>query len=155
MNIESRRIADQLRRAFSGDPWHGSSLRDLLDGVNAEQAIARPLPSSHTIWELVLHIEIYVTVALEAVGGVPMPNLYGTEKDWPAAGSGASAWAAATTRMFERARDLAVAIDGFRDSRLPEMVPGRDYDFYYLFHGIVQHRLYHGGQIAMLKKAVA
>jgi hypothetical protein len=28
------------------------------------------------------------------------------------------------------------------------------YDFYYLFHGIVQHSLYHGGQIAMLKKAV-
>ena len=41
------------------------------------------------------------------------------------------------------------------DARLQDTVPGRQYDFYYLFHGIVQHSLYHGGQIAMLKKAMS
>ena len=25
----------------------------------------------------------------------------------------------------------------------------------YLFHGVVQHGLYHGGQVAMLKKALS
>ena len=45
------------------------------------------------------------------------------------------------------------AIEKFGDERLQETVPGRKYDYYYLFHGIVQHSLYHGGQIALLKKA--
>ena len=33
MNTECNRIADQLRRAFSGDPWHGPPLREILAGI--------------------------------------------------------------------------------------------------------------------------
>ena len=156
MNSESLRIADQLRRAFIGDPWHGSPLRDLLAGVSAEQAGIRPLPSAHTIWELVLHIEIYVNAAIEAMQGIPMPRLFGTEQDWPGvADSSPTVWSEAVGRLFRSADRLADAIERFTDARLQDTVPGRDYDFYYLFHGIVQHSLYHGGQIAMLKKAVS
>ena len=88
MNTETHRIADQLRRALSGDAWHGDAIGKLLSGVTAEQAQSRPLPRSHTIWELVLHIELWARIALDATQGVPMPRLYGTEKDWPAATGG-------------------------------------------------------------------
>jgi hypothetical protein len=40
-------------------------------------------------------------------------------------------------------------------SRLEEMVPGKEgahYTFYYMLQGVVQHELYHAGQIALLKK---
>jgi uncharacterized damage-inducible protein DinB len=154
MNQESLRIADLLRRAYSGQAWHGDPLSKLLSGVTADQAQARPLPSAHSIWDLVLHIEIYAHIALEATKGIPMPKLYGTEKDWPKpVDPGEIAWTAATTRLFETAGQLAQAIETFSDARLEAAVPGREYDFYYLFHGIVQHSLYHGGQIAMLKGA--
>ena len=156
MNTECHRIADQLRRAFQGQAWHGPSLRELLTNVNAEQANARPGKSSHSIWELVLHIDVWAKAALESFAGVPLPKLYGTEKDWIAvADSSAGAWQAATDRMFRTATELAQAIEGFADKRLTDVVPGRQYDFYYLFHGIVQHSLYHAGQIAMLKTALA
>jgi hypothetical protein len=156
MNSESARIADQLRRAFTGDPWHGSPVRDLLAGITVEQASARPLPHVHTIWELVLHMNTWLEAAFDAAKGTPMPQVYGTEKDWPAVrDSGAAAWAGATDRLFQSAERLAQAIEEFDDAKLTETVPGRQYDFYYLFHGIVQHSLYHGGQIAMLKKAVS
>jgi hypothetical protein len=155
MNSESLRIADQLRRAFTGDPWHGSPLLDLLAGIAAEQARARPLRSAHTIGELVLHVDVYLRAALEACQGVAMPKLYGTEGDWPALQDDSpAAWIAAQVRLFQNAERLAQAMEGFEDATLQETVPGRDYDFYYLFHGIVQHSLYHGGQIAMLKKAL-
>ena len=129
-----------------------SPLRDVLEGVSAEQARARPLGKAHTIWELVLHIDLYVRMALEATQGVPMPMLFGTEKDWPAPAEGDAAWSDATDRLFQHAEQLADVIEDFTDDRLDLPVPGRDYDFYYLFHGIVQHSLYHGGQIAILKK---
>ena len=156
MNSESLRIADQLRKAFTGDAWHGPPLRNALAGISPEQARIRPLPSAHTIWELVLHIELWTRVALEATQGIPMPKLYGTEKDWNTAADGnEAAWTRATENLFQTCEQLAQAIEGFDDSRLKDTVPGRRYDFYYLFHGIVQHSLYHGGQIAMLKRAVS
>jgi hypothetical protein len=155
MNAECRRIADQLRRAFSGDPWHGSPIRDLLEGITGEQACAHPLPSAHNIWDLVLHIEVYLDVALKATEGTPMPRLFGTEQDWPTATDrSAPAWPGTMQRLLESCERLAQAIDEFADQRLQDSVPGREYDFYYLLHGIVQHSLYHAGQIAMLKKAV-
>jgi hypothetical protein len=154
MNSESLRIADQLARAFAGDAWHGPPLRDLVSGITAEQAGERPLPSGHTIWELVLHIEVYVRLALEATHGVPMPKLYVTKEDWTVVKDpSAAAWADATKQMFDHAVALAMAVASFADTRLKDTVPGREYDFYYLFHGIVQHSLYHGGQIAMLRRA--
>ena len=155
MNAESLRIADQLRRAFAGDAWHGSPLRDLLAGVTSDEARARPLRHVHNIGELVLHIDVYLHVAFEATRGVPMPKLYGTERDWPALNDSTAAWTAAQDRMFQNAEKLAAAIHRFDDANLQAIVPGRAYDFYFLFHGIVQHSLYHGGQIAMLKKAIS
>jgi hypothetical protein len=156
MNSESLRIADQLRRAFTSDPWHGSPLLDLLAGITAEKARARPLRSVHSIWELVVHIDVYLQVALDATRGIPAPKLYGSEKDWPPLhDDSAAAWAAAEDRMFENAEKLAQTIEKLDDANLQATVPGRPYGFYYLFHGIVQHSLYHAGQIAMLKKVLS
>ena len=49
--------------------------------------------------------------------------------------------------------DLVASLAGFPDERLSDTVPGRDYSFYFLLHGAVQHNLYHAGQMAMLKVA--
>ena len=155
MNDECLRIADQLNRAFTGDAWHGPPLRELLNGITAEQARGRPLPSAHTIWELAVHIDLYVDAAFEAVQGTPMPRWFGTGQDWPQVNAtGEADWEETTDQLFRNAERLGRAIQKLQDKSLQETVPGRDYDFYYLFHGIVQHSLYHGGQIAMLRKAV-
>jgi hypothetical protein len=155
MNTECLRIADQLRRAFQGEAWHGPALRELVANVTAEQALAHPLASAHSIWEIALHIDAWTQHALGAVQGTAMPkDFYGTEKDWPAVTEKSSgAWRASTDKLFRTGEQLVKAIEGFSDERLKDIVPGRSYDFYHLFHGIVQHSLYHGGQIALLKKA--
>ena len=150
MNSECLRIADQLRRAIAGDAWHGPPLRDLLAGVTQEQARLRPMPSAHSIHELVVHIEIYLRVAADAIGGTPLPGMFETGEDWK---EGGSDWAAVNQKLFASSERLAQAIESFSDERLTETAPGRDYSFYYLFHGVIQHSLYHGGQIALLKKA--
>lgn len=157
-NTECSRIADQLRRAFGGDAWHGPSLRDLLSDVTHEQATARPLAAAHSIWELTLHIGVWTRAALESMHGVPMPAFVENmppEQNWPLIhDSGASAWKATVEKTLRAANELANEIERFGDERLGDTVPGRDYAFYNLFHGIVQHSLYHAGQIAILKKGL-
>lgn len=156
MNSECTRIADQLRRAIFGDAWHGPSLYEILEHVTAEQAAARPLPNAHTIWELVLHIETWMAQPLATITtGVPMRDVVGLAKeiDWPAVGkTDAAAWQEAKETVFNTAGELIGAIEIFRDQRLSDTVPGRDHSFYFLLHGVVQHTLYHAGQIAILKK---
>lgn len=84
-----------------------------------------------------------------------MAKIFGTPEDWPSlTAAGPKEWQAATKRLFVTGERLSGAIEKFGDSRLLEIVPGRQYDFYYLFHGIVQHSLYHAGQIGLLKKAL-
>jgi uncharacterized damage-inducible protein DinB len=153
MNSESSRIADQLRRAFEGEAWHGPDLKALLSDVKAARAHAHSLAGAHSIWELVLHIEVWTGAALQAIHGTPMPKIVGTAEDWrQVTDASAEAWSNAIKSLFKTKDELAAAMEQFPDRRLTETVPGRKYDFYYLFHGIVQHSLYHAGQIAILKK---
>ena len=49
---ELKRIADQFKRAYTGNAWHGPSLLEALADVTTEQALAHPIPNSHSIWEL-------------------------------------------------------------------------------------------------------
>ncbi len=66
---ESELIADQLRRAFEGDAWHGPALLELLQDVDAATAAAKPILEVHSIWELVLHVAAWDSAALRRVGG--------------------------------------------------------------------------------------
>jgi len=153
MNTECLRISEQLRRAFEGVAWHGPSLKELLLGVSVEQAQAHPIAGGHSIWELVLHIGVWEQVTLAALQGVPVPRILPPERDWIAVPDSAEAWPRDVHGLLEANRKLCNAIENLGDERLEEMVPGRKYDFYTILHGVVQHALYHAGQIALLRKS--
>lgn len=150
---EVERIARQLKRAHEGHAWHGPSLKELLGGVTAEQAAARPVAGAHTIWELVLHVEAWERVALRRLGGDPA-QIFNTEEDWSAAAGDDEAWHAALTRLAETSAALRAAILELADGGLDEPIhPGMS-SRYVTLHGVVQHTLYHAGQIAFVKKAL-
>src|SRR5258707_1163495 len=62
-------IAEQLRRAFYGDAWHGPAVLELLCEVGAETAAAKPIRGVHSIWELVLHIAVWDRAACQRLAG--------------------------------------------------------------------------------------
>jgi len=149
---ESARIADQLRRAFEGDAWHGPALLELLEDVEAASAAAKPLPDVHSIWELVLHIAAWDGAACRRIGGEAV-QLTGTANFPVVPKLTEAAWRRAVAET-KRTHDLLVkTVASLSESRLRERVPGKKYDFYHLLHGVAQHELYHAGQIAILKKA--
>jgi uncharacterized damage-inducible protein DinB len=152
---ETFRLADQIRRAFEGNAWHGDSILELLSGVNAATAAARPIKTAHSIWELLLHIAAWDDDVVRRIGGtvvnVTDEQNFPTIKD-----TSEAAWTQAIESTKKTHNELIKAVASFPDSRLTEQVPGKSekyYNFYYPFTGIVQHELYHAGQIALLKKA--
>lgn len=134
--------------------WHGSALWDLVNDVTAAQAAERIVPGAHTIWELVLHVTAWTEIARERLIGSanadPTP-----EEDWPPVpDTSPEAWRATLERMKEAHRELAADVAKLGDSDLIGRVPGKDHTVLTMVHGIVEHDAYHGGQIAVLKKAL-
>lgn len=154
---ETARIADQLRRAFSGEAWHGDSLVEILNGVTAAQASARPVKRAHSIWELVLHITAWDSAVRRRLAGEAV-DLSDEQNFPPVMDTSEGAWLRAVEQAKRVHGELIEAVTAFPDERLSEKVPGKKsepdwYDFYFMLHGVVQHELYHAGQIALLKKA--
>jgi len=157
MTTECQRIADALASALSGDAWYGDPLSKILSNVTAADATAHPIPNAHSIWELLRHVEAWVQFALGAVRGIPIPAwpTMPAEQDWPpVVQRGEQEWNAAVASFLSTHSSLVEAIKTLNDDRLDQTVPGRAYNFYHLFHGLIQHAAYHGGQMALLKKAV-
>src|ERR1700723_4297263 len=68
-STEPALIAEQLRRAFEGDAWHGPALLELLQDMDAAAVAAKPLPNIHSIWELVLHVAVWDAAACRRLNG--------------------------------------------------------------------------------------
>ena len=154
---ETARIADQFRRAFHGEAWHGPSVMALLEGVTAEQASARPIPGAHTIWELTQHIRAWEGACLRRLNGDPaqLPD----SEDWSDVNVHSEAsWERTKQNLVETHNQLLQALASLDDSRLDQPIINdpqiNSSSVYVTLHGGVQHDLYHAGQIAILKKAL-
>jgi len=148
---EVQRISDQLKRAYEGEAWHGPSLKEILAGVSADQAARRPVPTAHSIWEIVLHIAAWDGVVCDRLHGNYLSDP--AEGDWPAAAETTDeAWAAALEALGANHLKLRKAIASLNEADLDKpLAPGKP-SAYVTLHGVIQHDLYHGGQIALLKK---
>jgi uncharacterized damage-inducible protein DinB len=155
MTVELGRLEQQLRTAFEGAAWHGPAVRELLAGVTPEQAAARPIPGAHTIWELVLHLGGTYRLVLRRLRGDTRP--LSPEEDWPAVPAiSADTWREALDTLGELNAELRRAVAAFPAERLDEpLVSEPPYTAYAQFIGLTQHDLYHAGQIALLKRALA
>ncbi len=157
---ETDRIVHQLRRAYAGEAWHGPALLEMLQDVTPQEAIARPIPWAHSIWEIVLHATSWVwEVTRRLQGGTPgMPEA----GDWPEVTAvGEKDWNVACSTLGAAHEELAIALQAFHESELAERVgsqhspaEGTGTTYYAMLHGLAQHDAYHGGQISLLKLAL-
>ena len=119
-----------------------------------ERARTRPMAGAHSIWEIVLHVTAWADIARQRIHGEatgdPAP-----EQDWPPVSDVPMPTGRARSARLEREPSRCSPPRRGRSSeeQLDALVPGLDYTVDVLLHGIVEHGTYHGGQIALLKKA--
>ncbi len=148
---ETERIADQLTRSIEGNAWHGPSLMELLEGVNAEKASSKKIEDAHSIWEIVNHVIVWMDVVAKRVKGEVVEIT--PEEDWTEIKDfSEQAWQNITENLTASSTKLKNIILDFPSDKLNENINGITQSYYYIIHGTIQHNLYHAGQIAILKK---
>jgi uncharacterized damage-inducible protein DinB len=151
---EIKRILDQMDRAFAGEAWHGPSLMQLLDGITSEDASAHPIHDAHSIWELANHIAAWNTIVQHRAAGEAVVDVT-AERDWPPVWEVSEvAWRRALEDLKASRARLRVVVERLREDQLEQKAAGEEYSIYFMLHGLIQHDLYHAGQIAVLKKAL-
>jgi len=149
---EIERIIDQLNRAFVGEAWHGPAVFEILEGITAQQAVAHPLAGGHSIWELALHITAWTRAGSRRLQG-DRAQLTDVENFPPVTDSSERAWEETRESIKLAYEELCGAILLLDDSKLDQPIIEGMSSIYVTLHGVIQHSLYHAGQIAILKKA--
>ncbi|MGC2108461.1 MAG: DinB family protein [Candidatus Korobacteraceae bacterium] len=148
---EIDRILKHYDSVLNGEAWHGDPIWQILDGVSAETAAARPPFEGHSIWEIVMHMTFWEGVATKRLQGeraglveelnfppIPAP----TEENWQRTLDAFRA----SNRAF---RDALVKLD---PARLDDLTAAGKRSFYSEAHGAIEHSVYHAGQLALLSK---
>lgn len=152
--VETARLADQLERSFRGGAWHGPSVAEALEGIDADGAGRRPVAGAHTIAELVGHLAFWIEAASRRLEGDPVSGLCGDE-DWPPPPADEEEWRQLLAALDAAHRRLHAKVLAMDDAALDGPVAGSDPTVRGLLLGILQHNAYHGGQIVVLAKTAA
>jgi uncharacterized damage-inducible protein DinB len=151
VTTERDRILNQLERSFEGEAWHGPSVLEALEGVSWKKALEKPIPAGHSIWELVLHMTAWEDIVRRRLLG-EYPQIT-NEENFPAvANPGDASWKAALEALRAGHGALREVARQITDDQLDQAPSNKTTTRYILLHGIIQHDLYHAGQISILRK---
>ena len=156
MDARLRLLLEVFDQAYTAPAWHGTPLKGALRGVTARDALWRPAPGRHCIWDLVLHTAYWKYIVRGRLlrdpdlvfprGGANFPDL--------PARPNAAAWRADRKLLDEQHALLRRAIIRLDPARLERRSAAEDAKWRTKqeIYGIASHDLYHAGQIQLLKR---
>jgi len=148
---EVDRILIHYDQVMAGDPWHGDPIARILDGMTAEAAAARPLPGAHSIWEILSHMTFWEGVVTKRLQGQRAGLV--EELNFPAMPAATDEnWRKALDKFRASNQRFREELGKFVPTKLDELSAAGKRTYYEEAQGIIEHHLYHLGQIAMLRK---
>ena len=153
MQAEMALIIGQLKEAYEGDPWFGRNLKTLLSEVDEETAVIK-LNGQHSILELLYHMIVWREFTISRLTTSEKDLSYFEKNDWQQLNhTDQTLWKKGLQKLAETQAELVRLLQEQDDSILTRTVSERKYDFRKLLYGIIQHDIYHLGQIAFINKA--
>ncbi|OXA93092.1 DinB family protein [Flavobacterium hercynium] len=148
---ESKRISNLYQSIYNGNPWLEVNLTDTLDEVTAAQAYTKVNPNLNTIWEIVNHLIQWRRNILKRLQGevitTPDHNYF-----VPVLDSSEAAWEQSLQSLAKSQESWNDFFTDFNDEDLQKIYAANNHTFYEHIQGIIQHDVYHLGQIVILKK---
>ena len=141
-------FVEAFDRAYDLSSWHGPNLRGSLRGVTAADALWRPKPGAHNIWELAIHAAYWKYVVRRKLAGLARGSFGLKGSNWIASPDApdARAWKDVLALLEREHRELREVIAGLSDADLRDAKKRR------LLAGVAAHDLYHAGQIRLVRR---
>ncbi|MBB5397807.1 DinB family protein [Mucilaginibacter sp. AK015] len=162
MTTIAQKLQDSLQQILSNDPWYGPATYDIIENITFEAAYEVPPGSVHSIAGILLHMLGWTQEITDRMQGQTAGEPAGG--DWPDPGHpDAGKWKQLIADFKLANVTLEGVIQKFPDSswdgpindhRDPEL-GGKGVSYEALIEGLIQHHVYHSGQIALLNRIVS
>jgi hypothetical protein len=138
-----------LEEGYDRKTWHGPNLKQSLKGISAKQAVWRPAPGRHNIWELTLHAAYWKYAVRRQLEGGKRGSFILKGSNFferPLKGKFTeAAWQADLAILENEHRALEECIrNAVRTPVSPKNLR--------MLYGVVFHDIYHAGQIRLLRR---
>ena len=147
MSTEIQKIINIVTHTYEKNAWHGPSVKEVLSTLTASHAGLR-VGTSHSIGELIRHMTTWRNFIIKKLEGDDSYDVSDAD-NFPAPGN----WREAVQQLEKSQVKLIEMLEKTPDSLLDQRVPGREYKYFTMLHGIIHHDLYHLGQIVLIKKS--
>lgn len=152
-NKEIQSIIRNLENTLDGEPWYGRPVYALLREVDASVAFNKPTPGSHSLIDLLYHMLTWADFTLKRLEGDKVNDLAFSEKmDWREMDPKIHDWDEGLAALIATHQQIIALLQTKSDELLKEIVDYRQYNFRFLLNGLIQHNIYHAGQVAYVKK---
>ena len=152
-------VLEQLLEVQNGKLWMGDTFRKKIDSITNEEAFMRPLPTLHSVAELIAHLTAWKKDALLKIMNGKGQLTDDDEANWPSNEVLKKIGWNKLIKDYENSHsDIISLLQGKDDSFLRDQYEDQDFKgkFNYLFviDGILHHDLYHLGQIGIVIKLI-
>ena len=142
------RIIHLLKDVYDGTPWHGPSIKSVLNDLQENES-RRAFGESHEIIQILGHMVAWREFVIKKLDGDETFDI-DDSNNFPDLSPGD--WKS-LLNLFEQTQSILIRLlEPLHDEMLMLQVPGRKYDWGKMIYGLLHHDLYHLGQISLLKK---
>ena len=153
MNKEIQSIIRNIENTMNGEPWFGRSVYSMLEEADPSKAFIRPNENSHTLADLLYHMLTWAEFTLKSLEKAGEEEIRSIEQlDWRQIDPTVHSWEKGLNELKSIHEKIILAIKDKDDEFLSKTVEFRKYKFRFLLNGLIQHNIYHIGQIAYVKK---
>ncbi len=156
MNKEISSVILSFESLLNGQPWFGRSMYEILDETDSKKVFIKPNDTEHSLAELLWHMNTWADFTLKRVQKDNSYDLRAAEElDWRIIDPKLHSWRKGIKELKSLHALIIKELKKKEDAFLEEKVDYRNYNFRFLLNGLVQHDIYHLGQIAYLNKMLA
>jgi len=147
-------LLEILDQAFDRKGWHGTTLRGALRGVTPAQALWRPGPDRHNVWELTIHAAYWKYAVRRRLAGEATGSFERKPSNWPDIPDppDLKAWRKDIALLETEHGKLRQVVSGLSAADLERRSPKGVWTYAEEIHGVAAHDLYHTGQIQLIKR---
>jgi len=156
MNKETQSIIRRIENVNSGEPWFGRAVFVILEEVDAKKVSIKPNCTEHSMLELLYHMITWADFTLKRLEKNNKMDLSAFEKmDWRELNPKLHSWKKALAEFKAIHKKIIALLDKKDDDFLLEIVDYRKYNYRFLLNGMIEHSIYHLGQVAYLNKMLS